>query len=172
MMHSVYFEWAGREAERRQRLYQGQLFVYAPRPAMLRLVAHANAMIAEAFHPLDPQTAQYEMPVERFVAICALLKPRFIHHPTTIERDWLQQRFTDVALKLDSALAGHNNDDHMGELNQRFAQLEQRLGLPAHARALATAQHESQQGCVSHLEIPRRDNRTCHRFFPATGSRG
>lgn len=83
-MHSVYFEWKGSDETRRQRLYQGQLFAYAPRPAMQRLVAHANAMIAEAFHPLDPQMAQYDLSVEQFVAICAPLKPRFIHHPTTI----------------------------------------------------------------------------------------
>ena len=38
-------------------------------------------MIEEAFGPLDPLTAQYEMSVEKFVEIFAPLKPRFIHHP-------------------------------------------------------------------------------------------
>jgi hypothetical protein len=38
-------------------------------------------MIEEAFGPLDPMTAQYEMSVEEFVAIFGPLKPKFIHHP-------------------------------------------------------------------------------------------
>jgi hypothetical protein len=42
-------------------------------------------MIREAFHPLDPLTAQFEMPVEQFVAIFGPLKPKFIHHPHTKE---------------------------------------------------------------------------------------
>jgi hypothetical protein len=40
-------------------------------------------MLEEAFRPLDPREAQYHMPVERYVEICAPLKPQFIHHPRT-----------------------------------------------------------------------------------------
>jgi hypothetical protein len=41
-------------------------------------------MIEEAFHGRDPKTAQFSMPVEEFVSICAPLKPAFIHHPRTL----------------------------------------------------------------------------------------
>jgi hypothetical protein len=49
-------------------------------------------MLREAFQPLDPVVAQFEMPVERFVEIFAPLKPKFIHHPRTKEiiRDILE----------------------------------------------------------------------------------
>ena len=40
-------------------------------------------MIEDAFGDIDPLRAQYEMPVERYVEICAPLKPAFIHHDTT-----------------------------------------------------------------------------------------
>jgi hypothetical protein len=36
-------------------------------------------MAEEAFHPLDPETAQFHLPVERYAAILAELKPKFIH---------------------------------------------------------------------------------------------
>jgi hypothetical protein len=40
-------------------------------------------MIEAAFKGIDPQKAQYHMPVEKYVEICAPLKPAFIHHPDT-----------------------------------------------------------------------------------------
>lgn len=83
MMHSIYYDWNGPEAVRRQRLYDGQLFVYSPRPAMLKLIGHARTMIEKAFDPIDPRKAQFHMPVEKYVEICTPLKPGFIHHPDT-----------------------------------------------------------------------------------------
>jgi hypothetical protein len=38
-------------------------------------------MIKHAFGSLDPPLAQFELPVERYAAILAVLKPAFIHHP-------------------------------------------------------------------------------------------
>jgi hypothetical protein len=83
MMHSIYYNWNGPEEIRRQRLYEGQLFVYSPKPAMMKLVEHARKMIEDAFHPVEPRKAQYSMPVEEYVRICTPLKPGFIHHPET-----------------------------------------------------------------------------------------
>jgi len=83
MMHSIYYNWNGPEEIRRQRLYEGQLFVYSPNPAMMKLVDHARKMIEDAFHPVEPRKAQYSMPVEEYVRICTPLKPGFIHHPET-----------------------------------------------------------------------------------------
>ena len=98
MMHSAYYDWSGPEDVRRQRLYDGQLFVYSPRPSMLKLIDHARQMIEQAFAPLDPRKAQYHMPVEEYVRICTPLKPGFIHHPQTrqIMRDVVTEYGCDL----------------------------------------------------------------------------
>ena len=82
-MNSVYFDSNCSDDVRRQRLYNGQLFVYSPRPSMVRLITHARQMIEKAFDGIDPRKAQYSMPVEKYVEICTPLKPGFIHHPET-----------------------------------------------------------------------------------------
>jgi hypothetical protein len=69
--------------ERRERLYDGEVFVFSPRPASLALVEFAREMLEEAFGAIDPRFAQYEMPVEEYVSIMAPLKPRFMHHSKT-----------------------------------------------------------------------------------------
>ncbi|WP_329089236.1 hypothetical protein [Streptosporangium sp. NBC_01469] len=66
---------------RRELLYQGQVFVYSATPASALLAAFARELIAEAFGERDPETAQFDMPVEEFAELLAGLKPRFIHHP-------------------------------------------------------------------------------------------
>ena len=84
-MNTVYFDPAFSEEVRRERLYDGQLIVIGPRPSTTALVEHAREMIETAFDGVDPATAQYEMPVERYVEICAPLKPAFIHNDRTKE---------------------------------------------------------------------------------------
>lgn len=74
------------DAERRTRLYGGQVLVYSASPESLAFVEHARDLITEAFGRRDPQTAQYEMQVEEFSALLAELKPRFIHHPESKRR--------------------------------------------------------------------------------------
>ena len=71
--------------EGRRRLYAGGVFVVSPRPSLAALVDHARSFIEDAFAPHDPRTAQFELPVERFVEIVGPLKPRFIHDPHTSE---------------------------------------------------------------------------------------
>src|SRR5690349_2805653 len=83
MMHSIYYDWNGPEETRLKRLYEGQLFVYSPKPSMLKLIGHARKMIEDAFGNIDPRKAQYHMPVEEYVKVCTPLKPGFIHHPET-----------------------------------------------------------------------------------------
>jgi len=80
-MHAVYFDAPCSDDERRGRLYNGQLFLFSPRPSVTALREFARRMVEEAFAPLDPRTAQFHMPVEQYVAILARLKPAFIHHP-------------------------------------------------------------------------------------------
>jgi hypothetical protein len=84
-MNTVYFDPAIDDDARRERLYGGQLVVLGPTASTVALVEHARAMIEEAFGGIDPLTAQYEMSVERYVEICAPLKPAFIHNDRTKE---------------------------------------------------------------------------------------
>jgi len=80
-MNSVYFDANISDERRREQLYEGQLFVYSATPGSRRLVELARTLIGEAFGSLAPETAQYELPVERYASILAELKPKFIHHP-------------------------------------------------------------------------------------------
>src|SRR5258707_6123062 len=78
-MNSIFLDAPVNDDKRRELLYGGQLLVYSPTPSSLKLVNFAREMAQEAFHPLDPETAQFHLPVERFAEILAELKPKFIH---------------------------------------------------------------------------------------------
>jgi hypothetical protein len=93
-MHSIYCDAIISDDQRREKLYQGQLFQYSACDASLRLICHAREMIEEAFDGIDPVYAQYQMPVEQYVAIVSPLKPRFIHDPRT------KQILQDILLQL------------------------------------------------------------------------
>jgi hypothetical protein len=80
-MNTIYVDSRVSDERRRKLLYEGQLFTYSARPSSTTFTEFARQMIEEAFGPLDPLTAQYEMSVEKFVEIFAPLKPKFIHHP-------------------------------------------------------------------------------------------
>jgi Phytanoyl-CoA dioxygenase (PhyH) len=82
-MTAIYFDSSNPDDLRRQRLYQGEIYVFSPRPSILALRNHAREMIEAAFDGIDPEFAQYSLAVEDYVAIVAPLKPRFIHHPST-----------------------------------------------------------------------------------------
>lgn len=81
MNNTIYYDAAVSDDVRRQMLFDGQLFVYSPRPSSLGFIAHAREMIAEAFRPLDSELAQFEMPVKQYAEVLGTLKPAFIHHP-------------------------------------------------------------------------------------------
>jgi hypothetical protein len=84
-MNSILIDPAISDEQRRELLYQGQLLVCSPTPSSLALCAFAREMVSEAFHPHDPETAQNHFPVERYAAILADIKPKFIHHPRSKE---------------------------------------------------------------------------------------
>src|SRR6185369_16269785 len=65
------------------RAYNGALILLPPTPESLALANWARELCEEAFHPLDPTTAQHDLDVDAFVEIAGPLKPRFIHHPKT-----------------------------------------------------------------------------------------
>jgi len=81
MNDSVFLDPAFTDDERRQHLYEGQLMMYSPRRSVLALSAFARQMIEEAFHPLEPTTAQHHMTVDQYAQILNKLKPAFIHNP-------------------------------------------------------------------------------------------
>ena len=85
MNDTIYVDSPASDDSRRERLFRGQLFVFTPTPEARALRDFAFAMIEEAFAPLDPLEAQHHLTVDRFVEIFGPLKPRFIHHPRTME---------------------------------------------------------------------------------------
>ncbi|HEX2909263.1 MAG TPA: hypothetical protein VH186_00550 [Chloroflexia bacterium] len=85
MNNSIFYDSSLSDNERREKLYQGQLFVFSPTPATKAFIAFARELLEEAFAPYEPVQAQHHLPVEQFVAILAELKPRFIHHPRSKE---------------------------------------------------------------------------------------
>jgi hypothetical protein len=93
MNGAVQFEPPWDDAQRRQRIYEGQIVVYGRRPSVLALVGLAKGMIEEAFAPLDPLTAQSAMSVERYAEILGRLKPAFIHREESsrLVRDMLME---------------------------------------------------------------------------------
>jgi hypothetical protein len=80
-MSTLYFESDAPDDVRRHCIYDGDVFVYAPKPSTRAFTEFAREMIEAAFAPLDPRAAQFELPVEQFVEIVAPLQPAFIHHP-------------------------------------------------------------------------------------------
>jgi hypothetical protein len=93
-MHAIYLDSPASDDTRRERLYDGDLFVYSPRPATKALCEFGRQMAEEAFAPLDPETAQEEMEVEDYAALLAELKPRFIHDPES--KRLIQEMLTDL----------------------------------------------------------------------------
>ena len=80
-MTVIHFDRKLDDDSRRERLYDGDVFVYSANEHSMALVDLARKLIAEAFPGIDPRTAQYRYDVKEFAAILAKLKPAFIHHP-------------------------------------------------------------------------------------------
>lgn len=80
-MNTVYYDAQVPDEVRRQRLFDGQLFVYSPRRSSMAFIEFAKTLIKEAFAPHDPEKAQYHMTVESYAEVLGKLKPQFIHHP-------------------------------------------------------------------------------------------
>lgn len=97
-MGSVYLDPPFSDEARRERLYQGELLVFSPRPSVVALRDFARTMIVEAFGGLDPLSAQFQLPVEEYVAVLARLKPAFIHHPAC--KDLLRGILSDFGCDL------------------------------------------------------------------------
>lgn len=80
-MGSVYFDdTEATDEQRRARLYQGDIYVFAATDTTRALVALAKSMLEEAFAPHDPRTIHNHLSAEAVADILSKLKPRFIHH--------------------------------------------------------------------------------------------
>jgi hypothetical protein len=82
---NIYVDSKMTDDARRNSLYHGSIFVYAPSPNSLKLCRLAKDMLEEAFAPLDPLRLQEILPVERCAEVLGVLKPKFIHHPKSKE---------------------------------------------------------------------------------------
>ncbi len=98
MNNSIYYDPSFSDAQRRQLLFEGQLFVYAPRRSTLALVEFSRTLIEEAFAPLDPEMAQHQLSAEQYAAILLKLKPGFIHHPES--KRLIQDIFVEMGCDL------------------------------------------------------------------------
>ncbi len=98
-MHSVFLNPKLDDAERRRLLYDGQLIVCSPTRHSRQLCEFTRELAREAFAPHDPELAQYELPVEAYVAILAKLKPAFIHHPVC--KELIRGMFDDLGCDVD-----------------------------------------------------------------------
>ena len=99
MNNTIYIDSPFTDEVRRQRLYDGQLFVFSPRPSSIAFCEFARELIQEAFGAMDPLTAQHHMPVEEYAATLGKLKPRFIHHPKS--KQYIQSLFKDLGCDLE-----------------------------------------------------------------------
>jgi hypothetical protein len=91
---AILFDPAISEQDRRRALYAGDTVMLSPVKSSKALCEFAWELIEEAFAPIDPARAQFEMPVEQFVEIVAKLKPRFTHHPKA--KELMRDLFAEV----------------------------------------------------------------------------
>lgn len=82
-MPAVFVDPPFDDRARRESVFRGDFVLLSRREAARRVAAHAESLIREAFDPLDPETAQDDLPVERFVEIAAGLKSAFTNGTTT-----------------------------------------------------------------------------------------
>jgi len=98
-MTTLYFDASMSDDKRRELLYQGDLFVYSSLPSSRALCQLGQEMAEEAFAPLEPEVAQYEMPVEDYARLLSALKPKFIHHPKS--KQLIQQMLAEFGCDLE-----------------------------------------------------------------------
>lgn len=85
-MPSVFFDYADLTDEiRRERVYEGNIFLNSPVPSMIALCEFARSLIEEAFPNGDPRLAQFNIAREDYVEIIGPLKSKFTNHIRTKE---------------------------------------------------------------------------------------
>jgi len=84
-MNAVYIDNPLTDKERREALYQGEIMTYSPTSITKQFCEFTRQLVEEAFGGLDPESAQWKLPVEEYVEVLKQLKPKFIHHPKSKE---------------------------------------------------------------------------------------
>lgn len=69
------------DAQHRSALYGGSIGLATPTAHSVAFAEFARQLVESAFAGLDPETAQFALPVDEYAAILSSLKPEFIHHP-------------------------------------------------------------------------------------------
>jgi hypothetical protein len=82
-MITLYMNRQVADDARRQSLFGGDFYLYTGLAGAGALAQHAKDLIAEAFGDLDPERAQFAMPVEEFVARVGPLKSEFTNGQRT-----------------------------------------------------------------------------------------
>lgn len=99
MNNTIYFDFKNNDNERREMLYNGQLFVYSPCKSAVEMCKFTQELIRSHFGSVDPVTAQDNMPVEEYAAVLAELKPKFIHHPES--KKYLKAILTELGCDME-----------------------------------------------------------------------
>jgi hypothetical protein len=84
-MVTVYVDRALDEASRRAAIYSGDIHMCTRVPQSRAIVDWARSLIGEAFDGLDPERAQFGMPLDDFIARVGPLKSTFTNHARTKE---------------------------------------------------------------------------------------
>ena len=84
-MITIYLNRKLDEPERRASIYGGDFHLLTGQPESLALVDWARELIAESFGDRDPQTAQFDIPVDEFIAAVSPLKSSFVNDQRTKE---------------------------------------------------------------------------------------
>ena len=98
-MNTIFFDSKMNDDERRQQLFNGQLFVFSPVKSAQAFCKWTQEFVQGYFGKLDPRTAQFELPVEEYAAILAELKPKFIHHPES--KKFIQGILSELGIDLE-----------------------------------------------------------------------
>jgi len=101
-MTAVWINRAICDAERRNALYRGEIFVYEGLQSVERFACFARRIIEDAFAPRDPERIHEALDPWQLAAALGKLKPAFTHHPES----W--RLMTEVLAELDCDL----NDIH------------------------------------------------------------
>ncbi|MGE3067668.1 MAG: hypothetical protein AB7K67_18975 [Hyphomicrobiaceae bacterium] len=80
-MGAVYFDPEMTDAQRRERLYAGDIIILSPTAGSKALIALARGMLDDAFKPHDPRKIHEHSTPEEVAGLLSTLKPNFIHHP-------------------------------------------------------------------------------------------
>ena len=81
MSMAIYVDSPMSEDERRQRLYNGDIFILSATAGSKSLIGLAKEMLEQAFSPHDPRYIHEHMTAEEVSQVLTVLKPKFIHHP-------------------------------------------------------------------------------------------